>query len=224
MGRIWIILAAKLGLVGCATSVVQASERARSFQPRKTTYAENAAVGPTTVTTTRSGGYRIATPAAANWVESASSDRLTGKKEIQFTSRASGGIRQFGRDVTAALILRCVNPYQDKQGHRDGDGYSAVIKFSERVGVAKAVFRYRFDANPVHSITATLSDRGDILFASWPRSVDTTFIEELRHSAKLRAEINLPWAGVVLVEFATSAADKAMNLIPCGENQPAHRN
>lgn len=162
--------------------------------------------------------------AAAKWVESVSLDRLTGKKEVQFTNRGGGRVRQFGRDVTATLILRCTNPYQDKQAHRDGDEYSAVIHFSERVGVAEAVFRYRFDANPVHSITATLSDRGDVLFASWPKSVDTTFLTELRQSEKLRAEISLPWAGQVLVEFSTSAVDKAMNAIPCGENQPTNKN
>jgi len=75
----------------------------------------------------------------------------------------------------------------------------------------------------VSDITATISDRGDGIggfFLQQGAGVNT-FVPALRNSKKMRAEIDLPWAGRVLLEFNTSGADRALNAIPCGDNQPA---
>jgi hypothetical protein len=160
------------------------------------------------------------TLATADWVPLKTIDRLTGERGNRFTNRGSGAIRQFGRSVSATMVLGCANVFQDKR--RSEDYYVAVILFSEPVGVADARMRYRFDAGSVHDITADFCDRGDVLEASWPKNIDE-FIPELRPSKKLRMELDLPWAGSVLLEFNTRGADKALDQIPCGENQPAEK-
>jgi|SRR5215831_16523756 len=149
--------------------------------------------------------------AFAEWQEQAAAGRSPGAQAVIMTSAALTSASQFGRKVSAKLVLRCVEAAgRIKQP-------SAAIVFSERVATEAVMTKYRIDNDPVRrNKMASVQDDGLALGVGWPE-----FMTRLPTSSVLHIEFNLPWGGHSLLEFDTTGADAAFRRIACGNQKPA---
>ena len=145
----------------------------------------------------------------AEWREQAAADRRTGAQVVTMTTAAMNSASQFGRKVSAKLVLRCLE---------SGDGVkqpSAAIVFSERVATEPVIAKYRIDNDPVRrNKMAPVQEDGAALGLDWPE-----FMTRLPTSSVLHVEFNLSWAGHVLIAFDTTGAKDAFNRIPCSRKR-----
>ncbi len=143
--------------------------------------------------------------ASAEWKEAVTVDGLTGKQSTTMTNAALNSARQFGRKVSAKLVLRCVEtPGRPKTPN-------AAIIFSERVATDPVRTKYRLDNDLIQrNKMASVQNDGAGLGLGWAE-----FMSRLPSSSILRIEFNLPWAGDALIEFDMSGASEAFSRIQC---------
>ncbi len=145
-------------------------------------------------------GARSAAAQNTRWKEKFLIDRLTGEKTLTMTNAALRPSRQFGRDVTATVIVECgLYPYETTS-------VAAAIIFSEQLAFACDGIRYRFDDSVVAHSFGVINRGAGFRIAS----ADDQF-SQLRSSSKLLVE-----AGNMLFQFNTTGADIAIDRIPCG--------
>lgn len=143
--------------------------------------------------------------AAAEWKEVAAVDRLTGQKTIVMANAALNSARQFGRKVSAKLVLQCMINRQKVKHPR------AAIIFSERVASETVRTKYRIDNDPIQrNKLASVENDGTALTLDWAE-----FMSRLPSSSILRIEFSLPSAGDALIEFDTTGASEAFSRIRC---------
>lgn len=140
----------------------------------------------------------------SRWKEKVSIDRMSDEKIVTMTNAAIGPIRQFGRNVSATLVMQ----YLDAGSQTKYVGVAVI--FSERVTIDNIGARYRIDNDAVQLKMASLLNNGAGLAIGWD-----SLVARLPASSKLRVEFELPWAGNAVVEFNTAGADKALARIPC---------
>jgi hypothetical protein len=144
-------------------------------------------------------------PASAEWTEAVTVDRLTGQRTIELTNAALNSARQFGRKVSAKLVVKCVENREKVKLP------SAVIIFSERVASEMVRTKYRIDNELVQrNKRAPVENDGTTLALSWAE-----FMSRLPSSSILRIEFSLPSAGDALLEFDTTGASEAFSRIQC---------
>jgi len=128
------------------------------------------------------------------------------------TNAALNSTSQFGRKVSAKLVLRCI------EGAGRVKQTSAAIVFSERVAAEAIMTKYRIDNDPIRrNKMASVQDDGLALGLGWPE-----FMTRLPASSVLHIEFNLPWAGHSLLEFDTTGANVAFRRIQCGSPKPVN--
>jgi hypothetical protein len=151
-------------------------------------------------------------PAAfAEWREELAADR-TGARTVVMTNAALTSASQFGRKVSAKLVLRCI----ESAGRAKQP--SAAIVFSERVAMEAVTTKYRIDNDPIRrSKMASVQNDGLALGVGW-----TEFMTRLPTSSVLHIEFSLPWAGHALIEFDTTGTDEAFRRIACGSHKPVN--
>ena len=148
------------------------------------------------------GGLSVA---SAEWKESVTVDRLTGQRTIMMTNAALNSARQFGRKVSAKLVLQCIENREKVKRPR------AAIAFSERIAFDTVRTKYRIDNDPIQrNKLASVEDDGATLALGW-----TEFLSRLPSSSILRIEFSLPSAGDALIEFDTTGASEAFSRIQC---------
>lgn len=158
-------------------------------------------------------------PATAAWIDASETDRLTSKKIAMQSLAPKNGFKQSGRDVRTRLVVICDNPYNDPKQFPDGDYYSSFLQFSERIGVIQIPLRYVFDDREPIAGTYELKARGTGVHLTTPPYQDE-FIAALVRSARLRVELDLPWAKSPILEFDVRGARDALRRIPCRHNIP----
>jgi hypothetical protein len=143
--------------------------------------------------------------ASGEWKEAVTVDRSTRQKTVMMTNAALNSTHQFGRKVSATLVLQCVeNRPKVKQAR-------AAIIFSERVASENVRTKYRIDNDPVQrNKSAPVENDGATLVLGWAE-----FMSRLPSSSILRIEFSLPSAGDALIEFDTSGATGAFSRIQC---------
>ena len=147
--------------------------------------------------------------AFAEWKEDVKVDRVTGERTVVMTNAALSSARQFGRKVSATLVLRCVAS-AGRAKHP-----SAAIVFSERVAMDAVATKYRIDNDPVRrNKMASVQNDGLALELGWAE-----FMSRLPSSSVLHIEFSLPWAGHALIEFDTTGANEAFRHIPCSDQK-----
>ena len=128
------------------------------------------------------------------------------------TNAAQNSASQFGRKVSAKLVLRCI------EGAGRIKRPSAAIVFSERVATEAVMTKYRIDNDPIRrNKMASVQDDGLALGVGWPE-----FMTRLPASSVLHIEFKLPWGGASLIEFDTAGADAAFRRIACGSQKSVH--
>lgn len=148
------------------------------------------------------GGLSVA---SGEWKEAVTVDRLTGQKTVIMTNVALNSASQFGRKVSAKLVLQCAENRQKVKHPR------AAIIFSERVASETVRTKYRIDNDPVQrNKVAPVENNGAALALGWPE-----FMSRLPSSSILRIEFSLPSAGDALIEFDTTGASEAFSRIQC---------
>ena len=122
------------------------------------------------------------------------------------------GERRIRRDTHGFQAEQIIERYQNAP--KNHIFRVSLIRFSEPVSVTDTQARYRFDNGSVHNERIGVSARGDYFqFVIGPDTV----LNELKESpSKLRAELDLPWAGSVLLEFNTAGAMEMMSRVSCG--------
>ena len=147
--------------------------------------------------------------AFAEWREQAAADRQTGTQAVTMTNASLNSVSQFGRKVSAKLVLRCI----ESAGRVRQPG--AAIVFSERVATEPVVTKYRIDNGPIRrNKMASVQDGGVAPGLGWPE-----LMAGLPTSSVLHVEFNLFWAGHVLIAFDTTGAKEAFNRIPCSHKR-----
>jgi len=145
-------------------------------------------------------------------------DKLSGKKDTVFVSRATSYFTQFNRRVAANLYLFC----------DIGPNLTARFVFTERVGVASpVVMRVRFDDGPVyHDLEDFRDESGNSLDlqSGHPEDdeggKDTNLRTLLLTSSRVRVEFtHLPWAKDALLEFKTDGASDVARKLDCGSRK-----
>lgn len=150
--------------------------------------------------------------AVAEWREQAAADRPPRAPAVAMTNAALTSASQFGRKVSAKLVLRC----SERAGRIKQP--SAAIVFSERVATEAVMTKYRIDNDPIRrNKMASVQDDGLALGVGWPE-----FMARLPTSSVLHIEFNLPWGGASLLEFETTGADAAFRRIACGSQKPVN--
>ncbi len=147
--------------------------------------------------------------ASGEWKEAGTVDRLTGQKTKMMTNAALNSTRQFGRKVSAKLVLQCIEN-REKMKHPH-----AAIVFSERVASEAVRTKYRIDNDTIQrNKLASVENDGVALALSW-----TKFMSRLQSSSILRIEFSLPSAGDALIEFDTTGASEAFSRIQCAKSR-----
>ena len=150
--------------------------------------------------------------AFAEWSEQVANGRSTGAQTVVMMNAALNSASQFGRKVSATLVLRCI------EGAGRAKQPSAAIAFSERVATEAVMTKYRIDNDPIRrNKMASVQNDGLALGVGW-----TEFMARLPTSSVLHIEFNLPWAGHALIEFDTTGADEAFRRISCGSYKPVN--
>jgi hypothetical protein len=150
--------------------------------------------------------------AFAEWREQVAADRLTGARTVVMANAALNSANQFGRKVSATLVLRCI------EGAGRVKHPSAAIVFSERVAMEAVLTKYRIDNGPIRrNKMASVQNDGLALGVGWPE-----LMTRLPTSSVLHVEFNLPWAGHALIEFDTRGASEAFRRIACGSAKPVN--
>jgi len=150
--------------------------------------------------------------ASGEWMEAATVDRSTGQKKITMTNAALNSARQYGRKVSAKLVLDCIENREKTKVPR------AAIIFSEPIASENVMTKYRIDNDPVRrNKSASIENDGATLALGWPE-----FMARLPSSSILQIEFSLPSAGTTLIEFDTTGAREAFNRIQCAS--PRTRN
>lgn len=143
--------------------------------------------------------------ASGEWIETAAVDRVTGQKTITMTNAALNSTRQFGRKVSAKLVLQCIEDRTKTKRPR------AAIIFSERVASETVRTKYRIDNDAIQrNKLAPVENDGAVLALDWPE-----FMSRLQSSSILRIEFSLPSAGDALIEFDTTGASNAFSRVQC---------
>ena len=143
--------------------------------------------------------------ASGEWTEAVTVDRLTGQKTIMMANAALNSARQFGRKVTAKLVLQCIENREKVKLPR------AAIIFSERVALDTVITKYRIDNDPIRrNKVASVENDGATLALGWAE-----FMSRLPSSSMLHIEFSLPSAGATLIEFDTTGASEAFSRIQC---------
>jgi hypothetical protein len=149
-------------------------------------------------------------PALADWAEAVTVDRMTGQRTIVMTNAALNSARQFGRKVSAKLVLQCSETRERVRIPR------AAIIFSERVASETVRTKYRIDNDVVQrNKLASVENDGRTLALGWAE-----FMARLPSSSILRIEFSLPSAGDALIEFDTTGASEAFSRIQCVKPRP----
>ena len=143
--------------------------------------------------------------ASGEWEEAVTVDRLTGQKTITMTNAALNSARQFGRKVSAKLVLQCIENREKVKRPR------AAIIFSERIASETVRTKYRIDNDPIQrNKLASVENDGAALALGWAE-----FMSRLPSSSILRIEFSLASAGDTLIEFDTTGASEAFSRIQC---------
>jgi hypothetical protein len=153
-------------------------------------------------------------PALAEWQDATATD-FGGKKIAMQRTPGQGKISISGRDISAALYLRCDNPYDNRSRYRSSDYWSAFVLFSEPVGSVQSPTRYSFDGGAAQKSTFMLNQGGTALFFTQQGEDGNEFIKQLARSNTLRVTPDLAWAGSPTIAFDTSGAAEALQQIPC---------
>ena len=153
-------------------------------------------------------------PALAEWQDATATD-FGGKKIPMQRTPGQGKISISGRDVSAALYLRCDNPYDNRSRYPSSDYWSAFVLFSEPVGSVQSPTSYSFDDGAAHKSTFMLNQGGTALFFTQQGEDDNDFIKQLARSKTLQISPDLAWAGSPTITFDTSGAAEALQQIPC---------
>ncbi len=162
------------------------------------------------------GLFLLGGPIAASgeWNEAVTVDRVTGQKTIMMTNAALNAARQFGRKVSAKLVLQCVEDRMKVKHAR------AAIVFSERVASDTVRTKYRIDNDAIQrNKLASVENDGVAIALDWAE-----FMARLPSSSILRIEFNLPSAGDALLEFDTTGASEAFSHIQCLRPRTQNRN
>jgi len=162
------------------------------------------------------GLFLLGSPIAASgeWNEAVTVDRLTGQKTIMMTNAALNAARQFGRKVSAKLVLQCVESRTKVKQPR------AAIVFSERVASETVRTKYRIDNDAIQrNKLASVENDGVAIALDWAE-----FMSRLPSSSILRIEFSLPSAGDALLEFDTTGASEAFSRIQCARPRTQNRN
>jgi hypothetical protein len=142
------------------------------------------------------------------WKIVAITDRLDGTKKFYAETASSAPVLQFGRSVSAYLSISCIN----LEGYPRRLG--ALIYFSEPVGLGETRLRYRIDSDPVNAIKDDFGNGGRT-FNLFTWFEHDELMERLSSAKTMKAEIDLPWAGDVILKFDVSSAELAFGRIPC---------
>lgn len=143
--------------------------------------------------------------ASGEWEEAVTVDRSTGQKTIMMTNAALNSARQFGRKVSAKLVLQCIENREKVKHPR------AAVIFSERIASEAVRTKYRIDNDPIQrNKLASVENDGAAVTLAWP-----DFLSRLPSSSILRIEFSLPSAGDALIEFDTTGAGEAFSRIQC---------
>jgi hypothetical protein len=143
--------------------------------------------------------------ASGEWTEAVTVDRLTGQKTTVMTNVALNSTRQFGRKVSAKLVLQCIENREKVKHSR------ATVIFSERIASEAVRTKYRIDNDPIQrNKLAPVENDGAALALGW-----AGFMSRLPSSSILRIEFSLPSAGEALIEFDTTGANEAFSRIQC---------
>lgn len=143
--------------------------------------------------------------AFAKWKEEVKLGGPTGQKTVVMTNAALNSASQFGRKVSATLVIRC-----RESADRVARPHAAIV-FSERVAMDAVRTKYRIDNDPVRrNKIASLQDDGFALGLGW-----TEFMNRLPSSSILQIEFDLPWAGHAWIGFDTTGATEAFRQIRC---------
>jgi hypothetical protein len=146
--------------------------------------------------------------ASAEWKEEATVDRLTGQKNVVMSNAALNSARQFGRKVSAKLVMQCA------ESREKGKHPLAAIVFSERIASEAVRTKYRIDNDAIQRKVAPVENDGTTLALSWPE-----FMARLPSSSILRIEFSLRSAGEALIEFDTTGAGEAFSRIQCAKTR-----
>jgi hypothetical protein len=145
---------------------------------------------------------------SSRWKEKISVDRISDEKIVTMTNVAARPIHQFGRNVSATLVMQCLSA-------GSGTKYVGVaVVFSERVTIDSIGARYRIDNDTPQLKMASLVNNGTGLAIGWD-----SLVARLPASSRLRVEFELPWAGNAVVEFNTAGAQKALARVPCSPSK-----
>jgi hypothetical protein len=143
--------------------------------------------------------------ASGEWIEAVAVDRATGQKTITMTNAALNSTRQFGRKVSAKLVLQCIEDRTKAKHPR------AAVIFSERIAAETVRAKYRIDNDAIQrNKVAPVENDGAALALDWPE-----FMSRLSSSSILRIEFSLPSAGDALIEFDTTGASDAFSRLQC---------
>jgi hypothetical protein len=143
-------------------------------------------------------------PASGEWMQAVTVDRLTRQTNITMTNAALNSARQFGRKVSAKLVLQCV---QSAEGRLP----RVAIIFSEPIASGAVRTKYRIDNDPIRrNLMASVENDGATLVLGWD-----AFISRLPSSSIVYIEFSFSSAGATLLEFDTSGAIEAFDRIQC---------
>ena len=116
------------------------------------------------------------------------------------------------------LIIHCKNLFEQREQHPEGDFYSAFLFFSEPIGVADTLVRYRFDDGDPFGRTLVINDRGRAIALTTIKENDD-FIVPLAKSSKVRVQLDLPYPGNTVVNFDAAGALQAMSKLSCHDKR-----
>jgi hypothetical protein len=147
---------------------------------------------------------------AGGWQLKTTTDNLDSTKQSEAVYSEAKPFQQNGSPVRSFLSVYCFKSEKRPE-------LTAALQFSSAVAIGKAQFRWRVDEKAIWSKNLLID--GTFLLLSGTMEKDGSMIDSLRDAQMMRVEANLPWAGVVLLDFDVSGAAEAFAKLPCGKTK-----
>jgi hypothetical protein len=144
-----------------------------------------------------------------NWKITNTKDELTEATLRYATTYPKQKPIQFKKPINVELIMRCGSVYKTGPTHPE-----IMIYFSGTVGIADVRTRWRFDDGPVEDMTLGLNGtKEQAIFL--PDMTGINSVAAIQKAQRLRAQLDLTWAGFTLLEFNVVGSAEAIKAINC---------
>jgi len=165
------------------------------------------------VTAALVGAEARSEPASPWKVMNAQRDPLTDQTARYAKTTPKSDPIQNGKPVTTALIIKCGTIYVSGPTHPE-----LMILFTSLTGtghVKNIETRYRFDEGPIRDYKLSSGGKAGARAILLPKLSNQDPIADLIAAKRLRVEVNLPHAGMTLLDFNVANASEAIQAISC---------